>query len=262
MNDFDIKEKALRIISKQLLSLSDIRQEAISEGNYTLAFEQLQRWKEFTVDLLVEHVNENEGHNLEEKRLGSFLMGQPLKNLLREIDLYDSFLTALSEELERNPDRLLRAATMRAIMVPNRTATRTVFIIHGHDELNLLRLEKLLKERWNLSVIILKEKAGKGRTIIEKFENEATQATFAFALMSPDDVVQLPNNEYSQARPNVIFELGWFYGRLGRERVCILLKVGTRIHSDLGGISRIQFNDSVEESTADIERELKAGELI
>jgi hypothetical protein len=51
---------------------------------------------------------------------------------------------------------------------------------------------------------------------------------------------------YAQARPNVIFELGWFYGSLGHSRVCILFKNGTQIHSDLGGISRVQFADERE----------------
>ena len=97
---------------------------------------------------------------------------------------------------------------------------------------------------------------GKGRTIIEKFEDEAQRATFAFAILTPDDFVSIDGKEYSQARPNVIFELGWFYGRLGRDRVCILFKEGTKIHSDLDGISRIQFRDSVLEKAVEIEREL------
>jgi predicted nucleotide-binding protein len=267
MTDFDPKEKAARIISKQLLSLEDLKRE-ISSGenpNLLLAQEQLQRWKDSTVDLLSEFVSDHEARELREKRLGSYLRGQPIRNLLREIGIYEAFLTALNDELNKNAERVLRFradATMPAVLVPSPSATRMVFIIHGHDELNLLRLEKLLAERWNLSVVILKEKAGKGRTLIEKFENEATQATFAIALMSPDDFVQLPDKEYTQARPNAVFELGWFCGRLGRERMCILLKRGTMIHSDLEGISRIEFNQSVEEKLGEIEKELKAGGLI
>jgi len=68
--------------------------------------------------------------------------------------------------------------------------------------------------------------------------------------------IHIHGKEYAQARPNVIFELGWFYGRLSRERVCILFKEGTKIHSDLDGISRIQFQDSVLEKAVEIEREL------
>jgi predicted nucleotide-binding protein len=52
------------------------------------------------------------------------------------------------------------------------------------------------------------------------------------------------------------------YGRLGRDRVCILFKRGTQIHSDLEGIERVEFNESVEEVVSAIERELKAASLL
>lgn len=64
--------------------------------------------------------------------------------------------------------------------------------------------------------------------------------------------------QHAQARPNVIFELGWFYGRIHREKVCILHKRGTKLHSDLEGISLIEFEDNVEDKVNEIERELKA----
>ena len=67
---------------------------------------------------------------------------------------------------------------------------------------------------------------------------------------------------YLQARPNVVFELGWFYGRLGREKVCILNKKGAVIHSDLEGISRIPFDKSILEKVTEIENELKAANVI
>lgn len=62
--------------------------------------------------------------------------------------------------------------------------------------------------------------------------------------------------------PNVTFELGWFYGRLGRSKVCILSRKGTKIHSDLDGINRIDFTESVEERIGEIERELKEARLV
>ena len=98
--------------------------------------------------------------------------------------------------------------------------------------------------------------------MIEKFEQEADPCGYAFVLLTPDDQIETPDGQYTQARPNVVFELGWFYGRLSRSRVVILLKKGTRLHSDLEGISRIEFADSVEEKLMEIERELQAVGLI
>jgi predicted nucleotide-binding protein len=85
---------------------------------------------------------------------------------------------------------------------------------------------------------------------------------YAFVLLTPDDQIATPDGQYTQARPNVVFELGWFHGRLGRSQVVILFKKGTKLHSDLEGISRIEFAESVEEKLIDIERELKAAGLL
>lgn len=106
--------------------------------------------------------------------------------------------------------------------------TRRVFVIHGHDELNTLRLQNMLIDHFKLEVIVITAKPGQSRPIIEKFEEHAKHCTFALALFTPDDLVVKHDEEYRQARPNVIFETGWFVGRLGKERVIILLKEGTK----------------------------------
>jgi predicted nucleotide-binding protein len=67
---------------------------------------------------------------------------------------------------------------------------------------------------------------------------------------------------YAQPRPNVIFELGRFYGRLCRGKVCILFRKGTKIHSDLDGISRIEFGDSILEKEGEIKKELLAANIL
>jgi predicted nucleotide-binding protein len=96
--------------------------------------------------------------------------------------------------------------------------------VHGHDEVNLLKLRALIKDRFGLTPVILMEEASSGQTIIEKFERVASEAAFCLVLITPDDQVSSLQGEATQARPNAIFELGWFYGRLGRARVCILAK--------------------------------------
>ncbi len=59
----------------------------------------------------------------------------------------------------------------------------------------------------------------------------------------------------------MIFEAGWFVGRLGIPRVCLLLKDGATVQSDIDGISRIHFRENVEEKVLEIQRELDAVEL-
>lgn len=134
---------------------------------------------------------------------------------------------------------------------------QAVFLVHGHDQDNTACLKAFLEDQRGLEVIMLSDKPGRGRTIIEKFEEEAARAQYAFVLLTPDDFVGERDKAYSQARPNVVFELGWFYGRLGRERVCLVLREGTRLQSDLEGISRIVFEQSVLERSDEIDTELE-----
>lgn len=137
-----------------------------------------------------------------------------------------------------------------------------VFIIHGRDENNRQRLRTLLKERFNLEPIILQDISGGGRTIIEKLEDEASTAIYAFALLTPDDVVKEKTDQYLQARPNVMIEIGWFYGRLGRSRVCLVQKIGTEVPTDLQGVNRVTFADNVDEAYLQIEGELRNAGVI
>ena len=141
-------------------------------------------------------------------------------------------------------------------------AGNNVFIIHGRDEENRLRLGNLLRDHFGLCPVFMKEKPGKGRALLEKFEQSASPCTLAFAIITPDDKILKDEKTYYQARPNVIFEAGWFVGRLGISRVCLLLKEGAIVQSDINGISRIHFRDDIEEKVLDIQKELEAVGLV
>ena len=154
----------------------------------------------------------------------------------------------------------------RTIMIEKRIKnTKNVFIIHGHNEAKRRELEKLLKEQFGLNPIVLLDKANEGLTIISKFEKYASTCSYAFALFTPDDIIETADgNRYFQARPNVIFELGWFYASIGRNRVCILEQESDKseIFSDLQGILRIQFKRDISEKFLEIKRELDSIGLI
>lgn len=135
-----------------------------------------------------------------------------------------------------------------------------VFIIHGHDEAKWRELQQYLKEDFGLNPIVLSEQPDKGMTIIEKFEYYANQCCYAFAMFTPDDVIDNDGNKYFQARPNVIFELGWFCSNLGRDRVCILFKDGENmnIFSDFQGVIQKRFTNSISEVYREIKIELNS----
>lgn len=145
--------------------------------------------------------------------------------------------------------------------VPN---SKNVFVIHGHNEAKRRELENLLKDKFELNPIVLADQPNQGLTIIEKFEKYAANCSYAIALFTPDDIVTNGKKQYFQARPNVIFELGWFYAKLGRKRVCILNQKGenNEIFSDLQGVLRMQFDNDIGEKYLEIERELKSLKII
>lgn len=115
---------------------------------------------------------------------------------------------------------------------PKTTNNKTAFIIHGHD--NELKTEvQLLLKRAGVSSIVLHEQADKGRTIIDKIIGETQIAGYAIALLTPDDLTQHGN---IRARQNVILEVGFFLGLLGKERLRMIVKGEVEIPSDLQGI--------------------------
>jgi len=101
-----------------------------------------------------------------------------------------------------------------------------IFIVHGHDE-EIKHAVARTVEKINFTPVILHEQPNKGRTIIEKFE-DYSDVNFAIILLSPDDIAypkdKSPEDKKIRARQNVIFELGFFVGKLGREHVFILYR--------------------------------------
>ncbi len=125
--------------------------------------------------------------------------------------------------------------------------SREVFVVHGHDREIKEAVARFL-EKLDLTPIILHEQANKGRTIIEKFEAHSDVA-FAVVLLTPDDVGRASQTKAPKApltpraRQNVILELGFFLGKLGRARVCALYKGNVEIPSDVDGVIYVPYDD-------------------
>jgi predicted nucleotide-binding protein len=92
---------------------------------------------------------------------------------------------------------------------------------------------QLFLTRANLKDIVLHEQPDKNRTVIEKLIEEGNSAAYVIALLSPDDTQE---DGTVRARQNVVLEIGYFIGRLGREKVRLLRKGEVVIPSDLQGI--------------------------
>jgi predicted nucleotide-binding protein len=127
---------------------------------------------------------------------------------------------------------ILRANPEIESFETNKVKGDTVFIIHGHDDA-LKNEVKLLLINAGVNHIVLHEQPDKGRTIIDKLLEESISSNYAIALFSPDDITDTGEK---RARQNVILEVGYFMGKLGKERVRLLIKGKIEIPSDFQGV--------------------------
>ena len=120
-----------------------------------------------------------------------------------------------------------------------------IFIVHGHDG-ELEESAAHLVTKLGLQPVSLHEQANRGRTIIEKFSDHAQTAGFAIVLLSADDIggpkPVSPDALRPRARQNVVLELGYFFGALGRDRVCAVYEDGVELPSDLHGLVYVQYD--------------------
>jgi len=162
--------------------------------------------------------------------------------------------------------------------------SKNIFIVHGKNHEPMKELKIMLYD-FGLNPIVLHEKASGGLTLAEKLE-KYSDAGYAFVILTPDDVgcqeteveklksrlkapilkrpklvtpdevEQLFKKLKPRARQNVIFEMGYFWGLLKRQKVCCLLKGDVERPSDIEGIVYVHFKESVEEARYKIIKEL------
>lgn len=128
----------------------------------------------------------------------------------------------------------------------NFSNSTNIFIVHGKNEEMKNNVARII-EKMGLKPIILHEQPNKGKTVIEKF-TENSDVEFAIALLSADDIAYNKNDDQKQfkfrARQNVIFEMGYFIGKLGRERVLAIHENNEKLEipSDYVGVIYVPYD--------------------
>jgi len=195
-------------------------------------------------------------------KYGSFPMNAPsawwenhwAESLQKQLKRLDGLVEVLNTEVQ--------LASSGAVQAQWETVGHRIFLVHGHSEAVLHEVARFL-EKLEQDVVILREQPNCGRTIIEKFEDYAGVG-FAIVLLTPDDRGGEALAPYEQQKPrarqNVIFELGYFIGKLGRNRVCALYRPGVEIPSDYSGVLYLEL-DEPGNCRLELAKEMKAAGL-
>ena len=89
------------------------------------------------------------------------------------------------------------------------------------------------------------------KTTIESLINVVDVVDFGIFVFSPDDTIVMRGNESTTVRDNVLFELGLFVGKLGRDRVFYVVPDGSSVHipTDLMGVTPGKYDPNREDKS-------------
>ena len=207
--------------------------------DFTQAESLQKNWTQYTIDLLrMLFSDQSIAKQFGPSYLAFNPLHDPVKGFVREMNERIRRLESIAQRLPLFPVSAVEAKSNTTVVSAQPTQqSRNIFIVHGHDEAAKQQMARFI-EQLELHPIILHEKADKGQTVIEKFEAHS-DVGFAVVLLTPDDI-GYPKDDLPKAQPrvrqNVVLELGFFLGKLGRARVCALLKGDIEIPTDSEGV--------------------------
>lgn len=121
-----------------------------------------------------------------------------------------------------------------------------VFIVHGHDDGRKYELESYLQKLLAEPPVILHQEPNGGRVLVEKLEDSSASVGYAVVLLTADDLGRPkeldPTDDRARARQNVVFEMGFFFGLIGRGHVAVLVGEGVEHPSDIAGLVYIPLD--------------------
>jgi len=175
---------------------------------------------------------------------GVYYQGQPESEFVEAfnsgMDKATGFLEARINDLREN----IELAEPASLFIADPHGHR-VFLVHGHDHGIKETVARFLV-KLELDPVILHEQPDQGQTIVEKFETHAAGVQCAVVILTGDDIAYskaTPAEKESRARQNVILELGFFIGRLGRDRTFALVEKDVALPSDIHGVIYIPLDD-------------------
>lgn len=250
--NFDLEFEKTETLTK-LTNLLKLADDLSSEGQG----EKFLGWHKLVHNFLKEAFTDNNiaayFENESEMSVSHSYIGEP-----ESVDYYD--LPKAKKALRLFLKQLTGPQKVVSTSETSSISTTQIFVVHGHDEALREKVSSTLK-RLGLDPIVLNEKANQGMSILEKIERHS-EVGFAVVIFSSDDLGASKSehtlaNYEERPRQNVLLELGYFWGKLGRNRVCLLNGIGDALTSDLRGLGYTSTQNG-ETWKLELARELKA----
>jgi hypothetical protein len=241
---------------------------ANNESQLKTIREEFYRWDNYNSDLLKRLFGGDTIQSEYDRSFAFFAVGghtsfsEDVKDLIADVERKVNRLKDISGRLELYDDPVAKQRFIDSVLITSdvvkEVEKKKVFVVFGHDN-DLCNKVELFLHRSGLDPVLLEEQANAGMTVIEKFEQHSN-VSFAIILLTPDDIGGKSEMKLqSRARQNVILELGYFMGKLGRDKTAVIYKEGVELPSDILGLGYVSFS-----SNWDIKlgKELKAAGLL
>lgn len=250
-------EKGKELVDR---SITNVQELELNETDF-------YKWNDYNSEYLKQTFNnEQNEYKRGYDRVNDFvgMFGSPdrtasekLQRLKEKIGNKVEFLERLLEKVELLKSDVEEPVPVIVSQSVSHKDNHNIFIVHGHNTSVQLSVARTL-DKLGLNPIILHEQPNAGRTIIEKFEANSNVG-FAIILLTDDDEGKLKTeiDLKSRARQNVVLELGYFIGKLGRDRVLPLHSEGVELPSDIHGLLYVPI-DKADTWKFALVRELKA----
>lgn len=227
--------------------LIDRLRNVATEPDHASVRGELYTWDEYNAELLRKRIRTTSiadhyarWHSF--AVVGGLSLDEEIQRSIRDVQFKIRKLTSVKERLPLFEEAAPAGAAPATRSGRPMPAGNTAFVVHGRANETKQEVARFL-ERLGIDVQILHEQPNKGRTLIEKFEGHAAHAAFAVVLLTGDDVGGLaPDDLKPRARQNVVFEFGFFFGALGRNRVAVLHEDGVELPSDVNGVIYIPLD--------------------
>jgi len=233
--------------------LLDVAAKVTDEASKKAWEHQVTQWGDVTARALRSLFSTDElAESFEWSLVTGVILYDDAANFRLEVEALGNALNRLSG-IKGQLDYIPEPVAAEADLPEENSQEAKVFLVHGRNDAAKTQVARMLESTGEHEVVILHEQHDQGRTIIEKFEDYASRASVAVVLLTADDLGRLNPDyasedeeatEQARARQNVVFELGYFVGLLGRSHVSVLYEPGVEVPSDYGGVLYTKLDEA------------------